>query len=53
MSFAATDVFLRANGYVLDVDGLAAHKPITRAMEKHEFRYAQILDWLISITKVA
>ena len=53
ISFAATDVFLRANGYVLDVDGLAAHKLITGAMERHEFRFAQILDWLISVTKVA
>lgn len=53
ISFAATDVFLRANGYVLDVEGLAAHKVITGAMEKNEFRFAQILDWLISVTKVA
>src|SRR5271154_478736 len=53
ISFAATDVFLRANGYVLDVDGLAAHKLITGAMERHEFSFAQILDWLISVTKVA
>jgi death on curing protein len=53
ISFAATDVFLRANGYVLDLDGLAAHKLITGAMERHEFSLAQILDWLISVTKVA
>jgi death-on-curing protein len=53
ISFSATDVFLRANGYVLDVDGLAAHKIIIGAMEKNEFRFAPILDWLVSVTKVA
>jgi death on curing protein len=53
ISFSATDVFLRANGYVLDIDGLAAHKVIIGAMEKNEFRFAQILDWLMAVTKVA
>src|ERR1700733_24332 len=53
ISFSATDVFLRANGYVLDVDGLEAHKFITGAMERNEFRFALIRDWLISVAKAA
>lgn len=53
ISFSATDVFLRANGYVLEVDGLVAHKVIEGAMERNEFRFAQILGWLSSVTKVA
>jgi death on curing protein len=53
ISFSATDVFLRVNGYVLDVDGLNAHDFITGAMEKNEFRFALIRTWLASIVQPA
>jgi len=51
VSFTLTDVMLRANGYFLDVDPLAAHKFITEAMEKKEFRFPQIREWIRSIVK--
>jgi death-on-curing protein len=53
ISFVMTDVMLRANGYLLDVDPLAAHKLITEALHKNEFRFRMIRDWLRSITKPA
>jgi death-on-curing protein len=49
--FVTTDAMLRANGYLLDVDPLDAHQFIVGAMERHEFRYPLILDWLRSIAK--
>jgi death-on-curing protein len=53
IGFSATDVFLRANGYVVDVDGREAHKFITGAMERGEFRFALIRDWLVSVAKTS
>ena len=51
ISFVLTDVMLRANGYFLDVDPLEAHKFINNAIAKKEFRFSQIRDWIVSITK--
>jgi death-on-curing protein len=51
VSFVLTDVMLRANGYFLDVDPLEAHKFINDAIAKKEFRFSQIRDWIVSITK--
>lgn len=53
ISFVMTDVMLRANGYFLDVEPLAAHKFISEALEKNEFRFPVIRDWLASIVKPA
>jgi death on curing protein len=53
ISFVMTDVMLRANGYFLDVEPFAAHKLITEALNKNEFRFPMIRDWLASITKPA
>jgi len=53
ISFVMTDVMLRANGYFLDVEPLAAHKFITEALEKNEFRFRLIREWLVSIAKPA
>jgi death on curing protein len=53
ISFVMTDVMLRANGCFLDVDPLAAHKLISEALNKNEFRFPMIRDWLRSITKAA
>jgi death-on-curing protein len=49
VSFVRTDVMLRANGYLLDVEPFAAHKRITEAMEKNSFRFPTIRDWIASI----
>jgi death on curing protein len=46
VSFAATDTFLRINGFFLDVEPVPAHDLITEAMGKGEFRFGLILDWI-------
>ena len=51
VSFVLTDVMLRANGYFLDVGALEAHKFINDAISKKEFRFSEIRDWIVSITK--
>jgi death-on-curing protein len=51
VSFLMTDVLLRLNGYFLDVDPLEAHRLITGSMEKREFRFPLIRDWIRSVVK--
>jgi death on curing protein len=53
ISFVMTDVMLRANGYFLDVEPQAAHKFITEALGKNEFRFPMIRERLTSIAKLA
>jgi len=43
-----TSALLRANGYFTDVEPLAAHEFITESIEKREFRFGVIRDWLLS-----
>ena len=51
LSFVMTDSMLRANGCFLDVEPLKAHKLITEALGKNEFRFPMIRDWIGSIVK--
>jgi death-on-curing protein len=46
IAFTGTDVFLRRNGFYIEVEGLDAHTFIDGSMDRHEFRFAQILDWI-------
>ncbi len=51
IAFTAADVFLRRNGFTLEVKGPYGHAFIVGSMERgsmdrHEFRFAQILDWI-------
>jgi death-on-curing protein len=46
IGFVMTDAMLRANGYFIDVEPLAAHKLITESIEKREFRFDVIHVWL-------
>jgi death-on-curing protein len=46
IAFSATDTFLRINGFYLDVNAEEGHDFIVGSMERHEFRFAQILDWI-------
>src|SRR4029077_8009941 len=46
IAFTPTIVFLRRNGSYIDVEGLDGHGFIDGSMERHEFRFAQILDWI-------
>ena len=46
IAFTAADVFLRRNGFSIEVEGLDGHAFIVGSMERHEFRFAQVLDWI-------
>jgi death-on-curing protein len=46
MAFFATDVFLRLNGWKLEVETDAAHIFIIDALERGECDYAHVLPWL-------
>jgi death on curing protein len=46
IAFTAADVFLRRNGFYIEVEGAAGYEFITGSMERHEFRFAQILNWI-------
>jgi death on curing protein len=46
IAFTAADVFLRRNGYFIEVEAPDAHAFIVDSMDHHEFRFAQILDWI-------
>src|ERR1700681_5094635 len=46
IAFTATDVFLVRNGSYIEVEGLEAHTFIYGSMDRHEFRFAPILDWI-------
>src|SRR5258708_26185912 len=43
IAFTATDVFLRRNGFYIDVSGFDSYTFIHGSMDRHEFRCAHIL----------
>jgi death-on-curing protein len=46
IAFTATDVFLRRNGFYLEVGGIEAYSFINGSMERNEYRFARILPWI-------
>jgi death on curing protein len=46
IAFTVADVFLRRNGFYIEVEARDAHAFIVGSMERHEFRFSQILDWI-------
>src|SRR3984893_4483111 len=46
IAFTAADVFLRRNGFYIEVEGLDGYSFIYGSLDRHEFRFAQILDWI-------
>src|SRR5260370_25455938 len=44
IALAASGVFLQRNGYYLAIEAESGHAFIVGSMERHEFRFAQILD---------
>ena len=46
IAFTAADVFLRRNGSYIEVEGADGHAFIVGAMERQEFRFAQVLEWI-------
>ncbi|HZR27392.1 MAG TPA: type II toxin-antitoxin system death-on-curing family toxin [Terriglobales bacterium] len=51
ISFAASDTFLRLNGFCLEVEPASAHKFIVEAIATGEFRFGQIRDWISASMK--
>jgi death-on-curing protein len=51
VAFVMTDTMLRANGYFLDVEPVEAHKLMTEAKDRKEFRFPWIWDWIASIVR--
>ena len=46
IAFTATDVFLRRNGFYIEVGEQDGYAFIEGSMSKHAFRFVQILDWI-------
>jgi death-on-curing protein len=46
IAFTATDVFLRRNGFYIEVAAKEGHEFIYGSMDHGEFRFARILDWI-------
>ena len=46
IAFTAADVFLRRNGFYIEIEGLDGHAFIVGSMERQEFRFANILGWV-------
>ncbi len=46
VAFTAADVFLRRNGFYIEVGGIDGHAFICGSMECGEFRFARILEWI-------
>ncbi len=53
IAFAAADVFLRHNGFYLEVESEQGCEFIYGSMDRGEFRFARIVEWIReNITKV-
>ena len=46
VAFTAADVFLRRNGFYIEVSAPDGQAFIEGSLERHEFRFAQILEWI-------
>jgi len=46
IAFAATDTFLRINGFYLDVTSDEGFEFIYGSMDRHEFKFARIIQWI-------
>jgi death-on-curing protein len=46
IAFTATNVFLRRNGYYIETKAPDGYAFVNGSMERHQFRFALILEWL-------
>jgi prophage maintenance system killer protein len=46
IAISATDIFLRINGLYLDVSAEDGFQFIYGSMDRHEFRFAKIFEWI-------
>jgi death-on-curing protein len=53
IAFTAADVFLRRDGFYLEVEGVDGHAFIDGSIARQEFRFAQILVWIRQHLKAA
>jgi death on curing protein len=53
IAFTAADVFLRRDGFYLEVEGVDGHAFIDGSIARQEFRFAQILVWIRQHLKTA
>jgi len=46
IAFTAADVFLRRNGFYIDIAADEGHSFIEGSLARQEFRYGRILEWI-------
>jgi death on curing protein len=46
IAFTAADVFLRSNGFYIAVEARKGYQFIVGSMERHDFRFPQIVEWI-------
>ncbi len=46
IAFTTADVFLRRNGFFIDVESGAGYDFVYGSMDRHEFRFSKILNWI-------
>jgi death-on-curing protein len=46
IAFTAADVFLRRNGFYLEVNAVEGHEFIEGSLARQEFRFGKILQWI-------
>ena len=46
IAFIATDVFLRRNGFYIEVEASDGYAFIDGSMDRHDFGFPQILEWI-------
>jgi len=46
IAFAAADVFLRRNGFYIEIDAAEGYAFIAGSIERQEFRFLLILEWI-------
>jgi death on curing protein len=46
IAFTAADVFLRRNGFYIDVNANEGHEFIEGSLARQEFRFGKILQWI-------
>src|SRR5271168_3848471 len=51
IAFTVADVFLRRNGFYIEVGAKEGHDFIYGSMDRGEFRFTRILDWIRGHTK--
>ena len=51
VAFAATDTFLRINGYYIDSDSQSIHKALMKFFDSNQFIISSLEPWLRSVAK--